>query len=501
MFNKILIANRGEIALRVIRTCQEMGISCVAVHSEIDADSLHVRAADSAVALGDDQPAESYLNIKKIIKAAKESGAQAIHPGYGFLSENADFAAACEEAGLVFIGPPSHVLKKVADKVEARKLAEQVAVEITPGTDQPSEDIEKLSQAAKQLGFPVMVKAAAGGGGKGMRRVDRAQDIKQALELAASEARTAFSNGKLFLEKCIEKPRHIEVQILADQHDNVVHLFERECSIQRRHQKIIEEAPSPAVDQEMRARLGAAAIKVIRAAGYQGAGTVEFLFDAGKFYFMEVNARLQVEHPVTEFISGLDLVEQQIRIAAGEPLDFDQASLRLQGHAIECRIYAEDPQAGFLPSPGAIAGLHIPSGPGIRFDCGIEVGSQVPVHYDPILAKLISWGSNRNKAIARMIRALKETSILGVKTPVELLLQIMESEPFRQAQTTTDFIEKHFSDFKPAEDKLQIALIGWLVNTLEGSGSQTTSRPAASGLGVGHQGDPWQRLGHWRLGE
>jgi acetyl-CoA carboxylase biotin carboxylase subunit len=502
MFKKLLVANRGEIALRVFRTCREMGIGTVAVHSEVDRNSPHARYADRSVWLGDDEPAESYLHIDKIVKAARDSGAEAVHPGYGFLAENADFAEACERAGVVFVGPTSKVLRSVGDKIEARRLAREAKVPITPGTRDPTDDLQLLQTAAEHLGFPVMVKAAAGGGGKGMRRVDNPEELDSALQAAASEARAAFSDGTLYLEKCIEDPRHVEVQILADGRGNVVHLFERECSIQRRHQKIIEEAPSPAVGTELRAQLGDAAVEVARQAGYQNAGTVEFLLDSdGHFNFMEVNARLQVEHPVTELITGLDLVEHQIRLAAGEPLSISQENVTARGHAIECRIYAEDPEAGFLPSPGVIRSLVAPSGPDVRFDSGVETGSEVPVHYDPILAKLITRGADRHRAIARMIRALSETSILGVKTPVEMLMDIVQSEAFRKGETTTGFLGRYFADWNPSPHRVKTALLGWLAFQLDQPAATAEGGlPDATNAGAGSE-DIWLRLGRWRMGD
>jgi len=500
MFDKVLIANRGEIALRIIRTCREMGIESVAVYSDVDRESLHVQAADSGVHLGPDTPAESYLNIDKIVRAARDTGAQAVHPGYGFLAESAAFAEACERAGLVFIGPPAKVLAAVGDKLAARRIAEKAKVPVTPGTSLPADKKVKVADAAAEIGFPVMLKAAAGGGGKGMRRVDRAEDLPEAIERAGSEAEAAFADGTLYLEKCVVDPRHVEVQILADQQGNVVHLFERECSIQRRHQKIIEEAPSAGVDEDLRRRLGEAAVAVARAAGYRNAGTVEFLVDQeGNFSFMEVNARIQVEHPVTEFITGIDLVEQQMRLAAGEDLAFSQAEIVRRGHAIECRIYAEDPLAGFMPSPGRIVELQAPAGPEVRFDCGVESGSVVPVEYDPILAKLVTAGADRQRAIDRMLRALSETCILGVQTPVELLHDIVGSEPFRLGKTNTSFLETHFHDWAPAADRLRNLLLGWLAaeeaggdpgHRQTGLTTQTVDMSAV---------DPWQRLGAWRM--
>ncbi|MBN2493069.1 MAG: acetyl-CoA carboxylase biotin carboxylase subunit [Deltaproteobacteria bacterium] len=499
MLEKILIANRGEIALRIIRTCREMGIRCAAVYAPVDRDSVHTLAADEAVALADDEPARSYLDQGAILAAARATGAQAIHPGYGFLAENADFAQACADAGLTFIGPPADALRAVGDKTEARRLASAASVPVIPGSAEPTSDPGALAAEADGIGLPVMLKAAAGGGGKGMRRVDSREELAEAVRRASNEAQSAFGDGRIYLERCIQNPRHVEVQVLADSQGRAVHLFERECSIQRRHQKIVEEAPSTALDEDLRAQICAAALRVARESGYQNAGTVEFLLEpGGAFYFMEVNARLQVEHPVTEAICGLDLVRQQIQIAAGEPLGFDQESITRRGHAIECRIYAEDPRAGFLPSPGRVLYLHAPAGPGIRFDCGVEAGSQVPVHYDPILAKLIAWGAGREAALARMARALAETAILGVDTDIELLLDIVSSETFRQGRIDTGFLERHFPDWRPDPARLDALLLGWLAAEAEGltrAESQARQREESSVPGI----DPWRTLGRWRM--
>ncbi len=499
MFTKILVANRGEIAVRIFRTCREMGIATVGVCSDVDSDALHVQQADQVVALGGDEPVDSYLAIDKIIGAAKDTGAEALHPGYGFLAESADMAAACERADLTFIGPRSEVLALVGDKIAARKLAKEAGVPPTAGTELPSDDRQALRNQVEKLGYPVMIKAAAGGGGKGMRRVERPEALSEALELAAGEANSAFGDGRLFLERCIENARHIEIQILADEHGNLVHLFERECSIQRRHQKIIEEAPSAALDGELREKLCRAAISVARVAGYTNAGTVEFLLDdQGNFSFMEVNARLQVEHPVTELITGVDLVEQQIRIAAGETLMMAQQEISCRGHAIECRIYAEDPARGFMPSPGTICALEAPSGPGVRFDSGIMPGSVVPVHYDPILAKLVTFAANRDRAATRMARALRETCILGVKTPVEMLIDIVESKQFMNAETSTTFLDRYFKDWRPSEERARVALFGWLADRL--ADEERAEKPRGDRLetGGGHRDDPWSRLGRFR---
>jgi len=498
MFNKVLVANRGEIAVRVMRTLNEMGIASVAVYSEADEGALHVLSADEAVALGDPTPSESYLNIDKIIDAAKQTGAEAIHPGYGFLSENAAFARRVAEAGLTFIGPSAEVIEALGDKIEARRLALQGGAPITPGTDEPESDPEKLSAAAEQVGYPVLIKAAGGGGGKGMRVVHEPAELADAARQASSEAQAAFGNPTIFLEKFIERPRHVEIQILADTHGNVVHLFERECSIQRRYQKIIEETPSPALDDALRQRMGEAAVAVATAAGYTNAGTVEFLLDAdGSFYFMEVNARLQVEHPVTEMITGLDLVRCQLEIAAGEELGFTQQDLARRGHAIECRIYAEDPAQGFLPAPGTVLLAHVPEGPGLRYDRGVVSGSEVPVHYDPILGKLVAHAPTRAAAIERMIRALEECVVLGVHTPVEFLIEVLRSEAFRKGETHTGFIDEHFADWAPGDEGDAAAAIGYALDQMSGSGATATS--GAGAVPDVERFNPWQRLGSWDL--
>jgi acetyl-CoA carboxylase biotin carboxylase subunit len=498
MFDKVLIANRGEIALRVIRTCREMGVATVAVHSPVDRGAPHVLAADQAVALPGDAPADSYLNIERLVAAAADTGAQAVHPGYGFLAENGDFAQACQTAGLTFIGPPADVLRAVGDKLTARELAQAAEVPVTPGTPEPASDPDLLVKQAAEIGYPVMLKAAAGGGGKGMRKVDDPGQLAEAVARAASEAKAAFSDDRVYLEKCIVEPRHVEVQILADDHGQVIHLFERECSVQRRHQKIIEEAPSPALDEDLRVRMCAAATAVAKQAGYRNAGTVEFLLDAdGAFYFMEVNARLQVEHPVTEAICGLDLVRAQLLLAAGERLPWTQDQITRRGWALECRIYAEDPKAGFMPSPGRVLGLQPPAGPGVRFDCGVEPGTQVPVEYDPILAKLITWGEDRPAALSRMARALAETAVLGVDTAVELLLDVVASEPFGAGRLTTAFLDDHFADWQPGPERTRALLAGWLAAELTGVGARLTC--AAEGGPAGGPVDPWDTLSGFRL--
>ncbi|MBI4965436.1 MAG: acetyl-CoA carboxylase biotin carboxylase subunit [Desulfomonile tiedjei] len=495
MFSKILIANRGEIAVRVMRTCREMGISTVAVYSEADRESLHVFTADEAVFLGESDPRSSYLNIDKIVDAAKQSGAEAIHPGYGFLAENPQFAARVAEEGLVFIGPPADVMAKLGNKTTARRMMAESHVPIIPGMTTSEVDPEGLVEAADAMGYPVLVKAAAGGGGKGMRIVERPEDFVEAAAMASSEALSAFGDASIYLEKCLDRPRHIEFQVLADTHGNVVHLFERECSIQRRHQKIIEETPSTALDAGLRERMGASAVAAATAAGYVNAGTVEFLLDrSGEFYFLEVNTRLQVEHPITELTVGMDLVRKQIEIAAGMPLPFTQAQISRRGHAIECRIYAEDPESGMMPSPGRILLSRSPEGPGVRYDHGIYSGFEVPVHYDPILGKLVVWAENRPSACARMIRALKECVILGVKTPIEFLLDVVSSAAFQRGDLHTCFIEENFAEWKSDEAANDAAAIAFVVH--DQSGASRSDRGQASDQPV-DWASPWQRLGQW----
>jgi len=443
MFKKILIANRGEIAVRVIRACREMGIATVAVYSDVDRAALHVRMADEAYPIGAAAARESYLNIGKILEVARQSGAEAVHPGYGFLSENARFARACTEAGVKFIGPTADAMERMGSKTRARQAMEKAGVPFVPGTSRGLESATEAESVAERIGYPVMLKAAAGGGGKGMRLVERAGDLSSALEAARSEAERAFGDGEVYLEKAIVNPRHIEVQVLGDEHGNLVHLGERECSLQRRHQKVLEESPSPHVDDAMRAKMGEVAVRVAAAAGYTNAGTVEFLADQERnFYFLEMNTRLQVEHPVTELVTGLDLVQLQIGIAAGEKLPFAQKDVRLRGHAIEVRVYAEDPDNQFFPSPGKIARLAVPSGPGIREDRGIYEGWTVPLDYDPMLSKLIAYGSDRAQAIARMERALDEYFVGGIKTNLGLFPKILGSPEFREGKLDTGLLER-----------------------------------------------------------
>lgn len=443
MFKKILIANRGEIAVRIIRACHEMGITAVAVYSDVDRASLHVRKADEAYPIGAAAASESYLNIQTILDVAARSGADAIHPGYGFLSENAKFARACADAGVKFIGPTAAAMDAMGSKTRARQAMERAGIPFVPGTSRGLESFEQAEQVAARIGYPVMLKAAAGGGGKGMRLVNTPEELKSALEGARSEAERSFGDSEVYVEKAIINPRHVEMQVLADEHGNTVYLGERECSLQRRHQKVLEEAPSPIVDAGMRRRMGEVAVRVAQAAGYSNAGTVEFLVDQQKnFYFLEMNTRLQVEHPVTELVTGLDLVHLQIRIAAGERLPFTQEEVRIRGHAMECRIYAEDPENNYFPSPGKISLLLEPSGPGIRLDSGIYEGWTVPMDYDPLLAKLVSYGTDREQAMGRLTRALDEYFVGGIKTNISLFRRILSDPHFRAANIDTGFLDR-----------------------------------------------------------
>jgi acetyl-CoA carboxylase biotin carboxylase subunit len=455
VFRKVLVANRGEIAVRIIRALAEMGIPSVAVYSDVDRAALHVRMADEAAHLGPPPSTESYLRIDKIIAAAKQHSAEAIHPGYGFLSENADFAEACEQAGIVFIGPRPASIRAMGSKTAARKTAISIGAPVVPGTEDAVSDPGEARQIADRIGYPVLIKAAAGGGGKGMRRVDSAAELESALRDAASEAERAFSNSAVYIEKLVERPRHIEIQIMGDRFGNMVHFGERECSIQRRHQKVIEECPSPliAAHPEMRAVMGAAAVNIARAVGYYNAGTIEFLVDAHRnFYFLEMNTRLQVEHPVTELATGFDLVQMQVRIAAGQPLGITQQDIAWRGSAIECRIYAEDPNNNFLPSPGTMQHVERPSGPGVRLDTGIYPGWTVPMEYDPLLAKLAVWAETRQDAIARMKRALGEYYVSGIRTNITFFRQILEDPEFQTGHLHTGFIDEFLRrSAEPAE--------------------------------------------------
>ena len=443
---KILIANRGEIALRVMRSAKEMGMATVAVYSEADRNAPFVRAADEAVCIGPPPSKESYLVIDKLVQVCKDLKVDAVHPGYGFLSENGDFAKALEKAGIIFIGPSPEAMHVMGDKLAAKEAVKKHGVPLVPGTDGAVSGLEEAMAVAKTITFPILIKAAAGGGGKGMRIVEQESELREGLERAISEAENAFGDGSVFIEKYVTGPRHIEVQVLADTHGNTVYVFERECSIQRRYQKVIEEAPSTALTPEIRKKMGQAAVNVAKSVNYTGAGTVEFLFDStGHFYFMEMNTRLQVEHPVTEMISGLDLVKEQIKVARGEKLSFKQEDLKIHGHAIEVRVYAEDPANNFLPDIGTLTTYRPPQGPGVRVDDGFEEGMAIPIHYDPMIAKLIVHGATREEAIARMERAIDDYAIAGVETTLPFCRFVMGHESFRSGHYTTHFVRNHFT--------------------------------------------------------
>jgi len=500
MFKKILIANRGEIAVRIIKACQEMGISSVAVYSDVDRNSLHIQKADEAVCIGPAPAIESYLNIDSIIRAAQERTCEAIHPGYGFLAENAEFVKRCEKENIVFIGPNSKAMALVGDKVRSRQTMEKAGIPIIPGMKGVFKDISDYKIEAEKIGYPVMIKASAGGGGKGMRIVSHGKDLNSALEAGMREAKSAFGDESVYLEKYIEESRHVEFQVLADNNGSIVHLFERECSIQRRHQKIVEETPSQALNPELRKKMGETAKRVIDVAGYNNAGTVEFLLDEDKkFYFLEVNARLQVEHPVTELTTGVDLVHQQILIASGEKLSLSQDRLTQNGHAIECRIYAEDPLNDFLPSSGQVLFLKEPTGPGVRHDCGIYSGCDVPIYYDPILAKLIVWAENREMACKRMANALDDYIVLGIKTSIDFLKAVILSPQFLEGKTTTSFIKKHFDGWEGKEKEKKTQDLAVLAAAFE-SFSTAAVKPGSVSATSYDMHSPWYTLGKWRIG-
>lgn len=489
---RVLIANRGEIALRLARACHELGWEAVAVYSEVDAEQPYVSAADAAVLLGPAAPQASYLNVSALLSAAKATGCQAVHPGYGFLAEHPGFARAVEAAGLTWMGPPPEVIELLGSKVEARRLATQVGVPVVPGTP-PLADVSDAAAFARAVGFPILLKAVGGGGGKGMRRVDTPAELPEAFARASSEGQAFFADPRVYAEKLIERPRHVEVQILADRSGHVVHLGERECSIQRRHQKLLEESPSPAVSPALREKLGSAAVAVARAAGYVTAGTVEFLLAPdGSFYFLEVNTRLQVEHPVTELVYGVDLAQWMMRLALGEPLPFRQDDLWPRGHALECRVYAEDPEQEFAPSPGTISVYREPAGPGVRVDSGIAEGSVVPMDYDPILAKLIVWAESRRQTLARLRRALAEFAVLGVKTTLPLFRWLADDPAFMAGEVHTSylpgFLEKRRRRVEPVAAALAAAL--------------EASRPGTDDADpYGHERDlaGWRQVGRQRL--
>ncbi len=459
MFKRVLIANRGEIAVRVIRACRELGIETVAVYSDVDRSALHVQYADHAYPIGPAPSSESYLVVEKILDAARKSGADAIHPGYGFLSERAPFSKACAEAGITFIGPQPEAIEKMGDKVTARAIMQKAQVPVVPGTDVLG-DADEVVAAAEKIGFPVMFKASAGGGGKGMRLVEKKEDVLSALRGVRSEAQSSFGDDRMYIEKFVEKPRHVEVQVLGDTHGNIIHLYERECSLQRRHQKVIEESPSTAINQDVREQMGKVAVEAAKAVHYVGAGTVEFLVDAQQnFYFLEMNTRIQVEHPITELVTGVDLVKAQIEIAAGEPLAIQQQEVQQRGWAIECRIYAEDPARDFLPSPGKIQILRTPGGYGIRDDSGVYEGWEVPVHYDPMISKLCTYGRTRDEAIQRMLRALQEYTVEGIITNIPFHRWALTHPRFVAGDLDTGFIPQEYRGLPEEEDHLRHEII------------------------------------------
>jgi acetyl-CoA carboxylase, biotin carboxylase subunit len=441
VFEKVLVANRGEIALRVVRACQELGVAAVAVYSDADESALHVRHADEAVRIGPPPAGKSYLNVEALIDAAKETGAEAVHPGYGFLAENAAFAAACREAGLTFVGPSAEVIEKLGNKSAARRLAREAKVPVVPGSDDAS-SADEAAQTAGGIGYPIMVKAAAGGGGRGIRVAEDEDELRKAVQVARREAEAAFGDGTLYLEKLLVAPRHVEVQVMGDHEGNVIHLYERECSMQRRRQKVLEEAPSPGISSGVREKMAEAAVRLAREAGYANAGTVEFLVEDEVFYFIEMNTRIQVEHPVTEMLTGVDLVKEQIRISEGDPLSLEQEDVPMIGHAIEFRINAEDPDQDFMPSPGEISWLEVPGGPGVRVDSAIYQGYQIPPFYDSMVGKLIVWALTREEAISRARRALREYRLEGIKTTIPLHLRLLKGEAFRSGEYHTGYLEE-----------------------------------------------------------
>ncbi|MGO8818669.1 MAG: acetyl-CoA carboxylase biotin carboxylase subunit [Terriglobia bacterium] len=492
MFRKILIANRGEIAVRVMRACREMSIRTVAVFSDVDRKSLHVRYADEAYSIGPAPSTESYLRIDRIIDAARRSDSEAIHPGYGFVAENPDFARACEGAGMTFIGPPVRAMELMGSKTAARHALIQAGLPVVPGTDRIIESLDEVERLARQIGYPVMLKASAGGGGKGLRMVREESEMESAYRTARSEAQNAFNDSAVYVEKYVEHPRHVEIQILGDQHGHLIYLGERECSLQRRHQKVLEECPSPAVNDDLRQRMGDTAVRIGKLAGYWNAGTVEFLLDPqDNFYFLEMNTRLQVEHPVTELVTGIDLVKQQIRIAAGKALAWRQEDVQMRGAAIECRIYAEDPANNFFPSPGLITRLQVPAGPGVRLDSGVYEGWQVPLEYDPLLSKIAVWAGDRREAIARMGRALREYKIQGIRTNIPFFRRVLEDPDFVAGRLDTGFIDRALErglmqEEPPSEEEESVALLAAMLH-VERTGGGAPARASVPG--------GWKRAG------
>jgi acetyl-CoA carboxylase biotin carboxylase subunit len=492
MFKKVLIANRGEIAVRVIRACRELGVSTVAVYSEADREALHVRMADEAYLIGPPPSRESYLVVEKLLEVARRSGAEAVHPGYGFLSERAHFAKACADAGLTFIGPSPEAIDAMGDKVEARKRMIAAKVPVVPGSEGTLDSEQDVVSTAIAIGFPIMLKAAAGGGGKGMRLVESEREIGAAARSARNEAKSAFGDDRIYVERFVDSPRHVEVQVLGDKHGNVVHVYERECSIQRRHQKVIEESPSPALDAKTREAMGKVAVQAAKAVDYVGAGTIEFLVDSKRnFYFLEMNTRIQVEHPITEMVTGVDLVRTQIEVAAGAPLPFRQQDIRQRGWAVECRVYAEDPENNFLPAPGKIYRLREPGGLGVRNDTGVYEGFEVSIHYDPMISKLVAWGATRDEAIARMDRALAEYVIHGPITNIEFHRWILRHPRFRAGDFDTRFIQQEFKGLPaPAAQLERVALAAASIVAL-----QTEAAPAPAPDRGNGASSPWRLAG------
>jgi acetyl-CoA carboxylase biotin carboxylase subunit len=496
-FRRVLVANRGEIAARVIRGCHEEGLEAVAVYSEADVDALHVRLADAAYPIGPAASRASYLRSDVLLDVARRAGCDAVHPGYGFLSENAGFAAEVIAAGLVWIGPPPEAIAAMGSKTAARLRMRAAGVPVVPGTVEPLADAAAAAQVAREIGFPVMLKAAAGGGGKGMRRVDSEGELANALAAAQSEAQKSFGDSSVYVEKLIVRPRHVEIQVLADAHGQVVHLFERDCSIQRRHQKVVEETPCPVLPEATRQAMGEVACRAAAAVGYVNAGTCEFLLGAdGSFYFLEMNTRLQVEHPITEMITGVDLVRAQLRIAAGQPLWFGQSDLQIHGHAIECRIYAEDARANFRPSPGPLRGYREPSGPFVRVDSGVVEGMEVPIHYDPMIAKLVVWGKTRTDAISRCARALRDYRVVGTQTSIPFFLALFEDPNFLAGHYDTGFITPDWlaDKLEPTAADVESALVTAVVARFE---RDLARRPAAAS---GGPSSAWKERG-WRAGQ
>ncbi len=500
MFNKVLIANRGEIAVRVVRACKELGIATVAVYSEVDRASLHVRVADEAYCIGPAPSSQSYLMAEKIIEVARKAKVDAIHPGYGFLSENAEFAELCVENDIVFIGPNPRAIRIMGNKTTSRVAVAEMNVPLVPGMKENLLNAEHCLEWSEKIGYPLMLKAAAGGGGKGMRKIDSPDGLLDAFRATKSEAIKSFNDDAIYMERYVDRPRHIEIQVLGDKHGNMIHVGERECSIQRRHQKVIEEAPSPIVDEEMRQRMGAAALSAARSVNYDSAGTVEFIVsgESKEFFFLEMNTRLQVEHPITEMVTGIDLCKEMIRSAAGQELTIKQEDVQMRGHAIECRISAEDPDNDFLPTPGKIAGLRVPGGPGIRDESGVYEGFEVPIHYDPLISKLVVWGRDRDNAISRCRRALSEYIVKGIKTTIPFHARVMLNEHFISGDFDTSFIDTHFKmeDAAHKRPDEKVAIIGAVIKAFrrDKENSQRITSTTEGGGGV----NPWKLSGRIR---